>query len=312
MWPWNTPGGGCASSENPAFHRRGGPFWCHTVRVSSETPDSVIAVSDLSLSYPAHGGGREFQAVEGVSFAVPRGGVTAILGESGSGKSTLARFLAARATDVPQRSSHIQLTGGDAVVLDEPLRKLSKRKRGKLSAYIGFLAQDAGATLPPDLNVGDIVFEPITERVKRFDREAMGETVAEMMDILALPLTMLQAYPFELSKGQRQRVAVLRSLILGPPLLIADEPTLGVDAVNRPKIVELLTWYQRRESASILLVSHDIGVLEALVGEVLVMQQGAMVGRGSIDEVFRGSEHPYVQRLAEALRTTAYDEVANE
>lgn len=280
--------------------------------MSSEASGTAILVSDVSLAYPAHGGGREFQAVEGVSFDVPNGGVTAILGESGSGKSTVARYLAARATEVPQRSSHIHLNGGEATVLGESLRRLGRRKRSRLTAHIGYLGQDDGATLPSDLNVGDIVFEPITERVKRFDREAMGETVAEMMDLLALPLTMLQRYPFELSKGQRQRVAVLRSLMLTPRMIIADEPTLGVDAVNRPKIVELLRWYREKQGATLLLVTHDIAVLEALVDEVLVMQQSAMVGRGSIDEVFSQSDHRYVQQLAEALRTNAYDEIATE
>ncbi|MEB4616001.1 ABC transporter ATP-binding protein [Leucobacter sp. M11] len=280
--------------------------------MSSEASGTAILVSDVSLAYPAHGGGREFQAVEGVSFDVPSGGVTAILGESGSGKSTLARYLAARATEVAHRSAHIHLNGGEATVLGESLRRLGRRKRSRLTAHIGYLGQDDGATLPSDLNVGDILFEPIAERVKRFDREAMGERIAEMMDLLALPLTMLQRYPFELSKGQRQRVAVLRSLMLTPRMVVADEPTLGVDAVNRPKIVELLKWYREKQGATLLLVTHDIAMLEALVDELLVMQQSAMVGRGTIDEVFSGSDHRYVQQLAEALRTNAYDEIATE
>ncbi|QBE47533.1 ATP-binding cassette domain-containing protein [Leucobacter triazinivorans] len=274
--------------------------------------DPIVRVSDLSLSYPAHAGGREFEAVEGVSFDLARGGVMALLGESGSGKSTLARFLAGRGSDAGDRSARIRLTGGAASVMDVSLRRLGRRAGARLTAYVGHLGQDAGATLTPELNVGDLLLEPIVERSKHFDREALGERIAEMMDIVALPLAKLQEYPYELSKGQRQRVAVMRALMLDPALLIADEPTLGVDANNRPKIVDLLRWYRERTAATMLLISHDIGMLEALVENVLVMQHGRTVGHGDINEIFRHADHGYVQLLAQALRATAYDEIAEE
>jgi ABC-type glutathione transport system ATPase component len=282
--------------------------------MSDVQPNAEVAIdaSDLSLAYPAHGGGREFQAVEGVSFSLRRGEVLAVLGESGSGKSTLTRFLAGRGIESTQKASHILATGGAATVLGQSMRKLSRRNRGRLTAFVGHLRQDAGATLPPDLNVGDIICEPVMERSKRFDRDVLGETIAEMMDMLALPLSMLQNYPFELSKGQRQRIAVMRSLIMDPALLVADEPTLGVDANNRPRIVQLLNWYRERTGATMLLISHDIGMLEALVDEVIVMQHATVVGRGQINDVFRDASHSYVQQLAEALRATAYDEIAGD
>ncbi|MBK0421318.1 ATP-binding cassette domain-containing protein [Leucobacter sp. CSA2] len=273
--------------------------------------DPTINVSDLSLSYPAHAGGREFQAVEGVTFGVGRGEVVALLGESGSGKSTLARFLAGRGPDAGEKAARIKLTGGAATVMNVPMHRMSRRTRSRLTAYAGHLAQDAGATLTPELNVGDILFEPIAERNKNFDRDVLGEKIAEMMDIVALPLAKLQEYPYELSKGQRQRVAVMRTLMLDPALLVVDEPTLGVDAINRPKIVELLKWYRERTTASMLLISHDIGMLEALVEDVLVMQHGRLVGHGDINDIFRQADHGYVQKLAQALRATAYDEIAD-
>lgn len=274
--------------------------------------DPCVSASDLSLAYPAHAGGREFQAIEGLSFEVRRGEVVALLGESGSGKSTLARFLAARGNDAGDKSARIKLVGGSASVLDLPMKRLSRRNRARLTAYTGYLSQEAGATLAPELNVGDILLEPIVERAKDFDRDAVGERVAEMMDIVAMPLAKLQEYPYELSKGQRQRVAVIRALMLDPTLLVADEPTLGVDANNRPKIVNLLKWYRERTNASMLLISHDIGMLEALVQEVMVLQQGQLIGRGDINEIFRHADHGYVQLLAQALRANAYDEIAEE
>ncbi|MGK0720863.1 ATP-binding cassette domain-containing protein [Leucobacter sp. W1478] len=274
--------------------------------------DPSISVSDLSLGYPAHGGAKAFNAVEGVSLEVAKGGVLAILGESGSGKTTLTRFLSARGDDALDKGARVQLSGGDAAVLGISLRRLSRRSVTRLTAYVGHLAQDAGATLPPDLNVGDILFQPIAERTKRFDRDQLGQIVAEMMDLVGLPLSKLQEFPFELSKGQRQRVAVIRSLMLNPTVYFADEPTLGVDANNRPRIVDLLTWYREKSGATMVLVSHDIGVLEALVQDVVVMQQGRLVGAGDINEIFRNADHGYVLQLAKALRATAYDEVSEE
>ena len=274
--------------------------------------DPAILGSDLSLAYPAHAGRSTFHAVEGMSFEVAQSGVVALLGESGSGKSTLTRFLAGRAGDTADKSARIKLVGGEASVLDISLRRLRGRKASRLTAYVGHLAQDAGATLSPELNVGDILFEPIAERSKHFDRELLGERVAEMMDIVALPLSKLQEYPYELSKGQRQRVAVMRSLMLDPVVYFADEPTLGVDANNRPRIVELLRWYRERSNAAMVLISHDIGMLEALVEDVIVMQEGRMIAKGNINQIFRQADHGYVQRLAQALRATAYDEIAEE
>lgn len=281
--------------------------------MSQPNPDSdpVLATSDLSLTYPAHAGAGAFQAVEGVSAELRRGGVLAVLGESGSGKSTLTRYLAGRAHE-GSKNARIKLSGGTASTLGVPLHKLGRRARTRLTAYVGHLAQDAGATLTPELNVGDVIFEPIVERVRDFDRGALGEVVSEMMDIVALPLAKLQEYPYELSKGQRQRVAVMRSLMLDPKLLIVDEPTLGVDAINRPRIVDLLKWYRGRTGASMVLVSHDIGMLEALAEEVIVLQQGQVVGRGDINTIFRRTDHHYVKQLADALRSTAYDEIAEE
>lgn len=281
------------------------------VALPNPAANPVISTSDLSLRYPAHAGGKAFQAVEGVSLEVPRSGVLAVLGESGSGKSTLTRYLAGRATE-GDKSARIQQTGGDAKVLDVSVARLSRRAKARLTAYVGHLSQDAGATLTPELNVGDVLFEPIMERVRNFDRSALGEYVAEMMDIVALPLAKLQEYPYELSKGQRQRVAVMRSLMLDPTLLVIDEPTLGVDANNRPRIVELLKWYRERTGATMVVVSHDIGILEALAQEVIVLQQGKVVGRGEINTIFRNTQHEYVSKLAEALRSTAYDEIAEE
>lgn len=271
----------------------------------------AIDVSDLSLGYQQRPG-KTFAAVEGVNLTINNGSRLALLGESGSGKSTLAKFLTAESHRHPNKAERVKRVSGEATVLGVPLSKLSRSAQRALTAHIGFLPQDAGAKLTPDLNVGDLVFQPIEERDRKFDRSALGEYVAQMFDVLALPLSFLQKYPYELSKGQRQRVAVCQSLIHQPKLYIADEPTLGVDANNRPKIIELLEWYRNAHHPTMLLISHDINLLEAIINDVLILQNGSAVGQGSIDTIFRHAEHDYVVQLADALRANAYDDIATE
>lgn len=272
--------------------------------------DNVFAVSDLSLSYGASRGRLAHDALIGLNFTLPRGGVLAVLGESGSGKSTLARFLAGRGMESGEKGARIQLTGGDARVLGVNPAKLNRRGIAELTYHVGYLGQEDGAKLPPELNVGDILLSPLAERTRDIDYDVVGGRIAEMLEIVELPLGVLQQLPHELSKGQRQRVALVRGLMLQPAVVVADEPTLGVDANVRPRIVELLRWYRQKHGAAMLLVTHDIGMLEVLAQEVLVLQQGYAVGLGGINEIFRRSNEPYVQQLAQALRRTAYDEIA--
>ncbi|HUH53217.1 MAG TPA: ATP-binding cassette domain-containing protein [Microbacteriaceae bacterium] len=274
--------------------------------------DPAVKVSDLALGFSGSGARKGFRAVDGLQFEVKKGATLSVLGESGSGKSTLVKFLAGRAGKKAQKKDQIKHISGEAWTLEAPLHKLSRAQQRKLTAFVGFLEQDAGAKLEPELNVGDILFRPIEERIKRFDRSELGERVAEIFDSMALPLTFLQKYPYELSKGQRQRVAVARSLLTEPAVFIADEPTLGVDANNRPRIIDAISNFQKKTGSTLIVVSHDISMLEALSTEVLVLQQGNAVGYGGINEIFKNADHGYVHQLAQALRATAYDEVGTE
>lgn len=270
-----------------------------------------IVVSDLSLGYPAHGGASAFAAVEGVSFEVPDGQALAVLGESGSGKSTLLRYLAGRSKDSADRGTHLRVLSGSASVLGEELSSLRRKSQREFEAKVGFLPQDAGAKLNPDFSVADLFMQPMVQRFKKFDAEAHAERMTSLLEHVSLPLDVLEKFPHQLSKGQRQRVAVVQSLALTPKVLILDEPTMGIDPTNRPLVIDLIDRYLAEQRATMLVISHDIALLERLVDAALVMQQGAAVGFGDINEIFGDPEHVYVQRLAEALRSNAYDEVSD-
>jgi len=260
-----------------------------------------IVASDLTVEYPAHGASSAFVAVRGFSLTLGRGEVLGLLGESGSGKSTLARVLSGATHGAGRGDVQPQITGGEATVLGYPLRRIGRRQLARVTFGVGMLAQDAATTLPASLTVADIVAEPVLERDHRYNRAALATMVATMVDAVRLPLSVLGKYPYELSSGQRQRVALARALVFEPALLIADEPTAGVDALVRDDVIDLIGELQHERAFSAVLISNDLGVLRRVANRIGVMHQGVLVGLGSIDEVFDNPWHPYVIELASAL-----------
>jgi ABC-type glutathione transport system ATPase component len=267
--------------------------------------DLPVTTSDLTIEYPPHGASPGFVAVHGLTLQIAPGEVLGLLGESGSGKSTLARVLSGDAFSGSnrRRSADVRpvITGGEATVLGFPLRRISRRKLSRLTFGVGLLAQDASDRLPPTMTVSEIVAEPVLERDKRYNRRALATRVATMVDAVRLPLSLLGKFPYELSSGQRQRVALARALVCGPSLLIADEPTAGVDVTVRNAVVDLIGELQRERSFSALVISHDLSVLRRVANRIGVMHQGVLVGLGTIDEVFDDPWHPYVAGLGAAL-----------
>lgn len=260
-----------------------------------------IAIDDLTVEYPAHGASDSFAALRGITLRVNPGEVLGVLGESGSGKSTLARVLSGTGGTAGSTEVRPLISGGEATVLGLRLRGISRRKLARLTLEVGMLAQNAGQTLPATLTVAELVAEPVLERDARYQPGALRTLVASMVDAVRLPLTLLTKYPYELSSGQRQRVALARSLILGPALLIADEPLGGVDVTVRDAVVDLIGELQRERDFSAVVISSDLAVLRRVADRVAVLHQGVLVGLGTIDAVFADPWHPYVADLAAAL-----------
>lgn len=256
--------------------------------------DVAVRADDLTLGY-----GDDI-AVSGVSFEIPLDGILGIVGEAGSGKSTLARAVAAQA--VPGERESPQILGGRLRVLGRDIRDLSPRRRDKLTLKVGYLPQDGGNTLEPHLTVGENVAAPIYERDQKYDRKQAGALVAQLVDAVRLPIGVMAKMPHELSRGQRQRIALARALILEPNLLVADDPTMGVDVLVRGRILTVIADLQRERAFSALVIGHDLRELRTMTEQIGVMHEGMFVGYGQADEVLDNPLHPYVEALAAVSR----------
>ncbi|WP_166408878.1 ATP-binding cassette domain-containing protein [Labedella phragmitis] len=266
------------------------------------SPDSrAIVADDVSVDFPAHGISGAHRAVDGVSFSVDWGEVLGLMGESGSGKSTVARVLAADHVRPAGQNVAPSIVGGTIRVNGRAVRSLRRRSLPVFDFDVAFLRQDAADTLDAERTVAEIVAAPILERDRRSDRRKLDVRVATLLDELMLPLGTMSKYPYELSAGQRQRVAIARSLALDPQILIADEPTAGIDISVRSAVAEVV---ERRRDAgrfAAVFVTHDIGLLRAVGGRVLALHAGSVVGVGSVDGLLESAEHPYLTALAHAV-----------
>ncbi len=263
--------------------------------------DSAVIASDVTIQYPAHGVSVAFTSLRGFSLVLPAGEILGIVGSSGSGKSTLAEILSGAAASAKNRDIPPRITGGSLSVLGHDIRNVRGKNLNRLTYSVGYLRQDAGATLTSNLTVAEVIVEPLFLRDKHFDRREAGLRAAILLESLALPVGMLNQQPHELSSGQRQRVAIARALILAPELLIVDEPTAGIDASVRSQVIDVITGHQRRRGASALIISHDLEVLSRSVDRIIVLHEGVVIGQGTVESVLADPRHPYVASLARLI-----------
>lgn len=276
----------------------------HEVGEGAGQDAPVLTVSDLSVHYRSRDVRSRYLAIAGVSFQIARGEILGLVGESGSGKSTLAATLAGRAGRGQLDIGFPEICGGSATVLGSRLRRMGKRARDRLHLKVGYLSQDGAEHLDARLTVAENVADPIYSRDRRFSSREAGIAVATLIDAVRLPLGLMTRYPYELSSGQRQRVALARSLVLEPELLVADEPTRGIDVTVRSGVLDVIRELQTERNFSALIVSSDLAVTAELAERVIVLHCGTIVGIGPIDEVLADPIDPYLKALARSRFAT--------
>ena len=254
----------------------------------------ILEIEDLRVYYYTASG--VVRAVDGVDMYIDKGEFVALVGESGSGKSTLA-FSIMRLVPPPGRivSGRILLDGTDLTRLsEEEIRSIRWRR-------VSMIFQGAMNSLNPVMRVGDQIVEAMIYHGAISSYDEGRERVRELFKMVGLDPERVDSYPHELSGGQKQRVVIAMALALKPDLVIADEPTTGLDVTTQAKIMDLLRGIQRELGISILLITHDLPLVAEVAERVYVMYAGKMVEAADVESIFYKPLHPYTKGLIGAV-----------
>lgn len=268
----------------------------YNIQRQVEQMKPILEVKQLQVSFQRQD--SEFAAVRGVSFALYKGETLGIVGESGSGKSVTARSIM-RLLPSPPAS----IKGGEVIFLGDNLAEKSDKQmeaiRGK---EIGMIFQDPMSSLNPTIRIGDQISESLIKHRKLSRKEAKQEALQMLRQVgIRDSETRYRQYPHEFSGGMRQRVMIAIALVCQPTLLIADEPTTALDVTIQAQILNVMKHMQEQLGTSIILITHDLGVVAGMCDRVVVMKEGEIVETGTTEEIFARPQHPYTQRLLAAL-----------
>lgn len=258
--------------------------------------DNILEVKDLNVEFDTYGG--VVHAVRGVSYSLERGKTLAVVGESGCGKSVTVQSIMGLIPRPPGRitKGKALLDGVDLLALPE---KEARLYRGK---EIGMIFQDAMSSLNPTMKIGKQIAETLVLHNGMSMEAALKEAI-RLLDLTRIPeaAKRINQYPFEFSGGMLQRVMIAVAVACKPKVLIADEPTTALDVTIQDQVLELMKDLQKEEGMSIILITHDLGVVARMADDVAVMYAGQVVESGSVDDVFYRSAHPYTLGLKQAM-----------
>ena len=267
--------------------------------VAADLPEPVISARDVRVWYGTTRGA--IRAVDGVSFDLMPGETLGVVGESGCGKSTLGRGLMGLLPEGAKRDGQVMFQGKDIFSMSD---KESYRLRG---TELGMIFQEPLTRLNPLMRISDHFEETIRQHSTRISKEEVRKQIFEALRLMGIPPTRAKSYPHEFSGGMRQRLMIALALVLRPAFVVADEPTTALDVLVEAQIVRILNDLRRNFSTSLLLITHNVGIVAEACDRVAVMYAGRIVEQGRVEDVFRNPQHPYTRELLRStisLRTT--------
>ena len=264
---------------------------------SSASPSTNLAeIKDLSVSFITDAG--SIKAVDGVSFTIPRGTVVGVVGESGSGKSVTARSIIKLLPETATTSGAVMLSKRDGTgeldVLSLSGEDL-QRMRGSEAAMV---FQEPNSVLNPVYTIGWQIEEGLRAHGMK-DKKQLRAKAVDILKKVGIPdaETRVDYYPHQFSGGQKQRIVIAMALVLNPGLILADEPTTALDVTVQAEILDLLRLAKDEFGASVLIITHNMGVIADLADQVVVMYRGHVVEQGDVEQVFYHPNHDYTKRL---------------
>ncbi|QZY54072.1 ABC transporter ATP-binding protein [Crassaminicella profunda] len=255
----------------------------------------ILEVKNLYTSFFTHVG--EVKAIRGVSFHLDKGEAIGLVGESGSGKSVTSMSIM-RLLQYPGR-----IIDGEIIFKDKSIRKLSEREMQSIRGNeIAMIFQDPMTSLNPVYTVGNQIIEAIQKHQKLSKKEAREKAI-DMLKIVGIPSPekRIDNYPHEFSGGMRQRAMIAMALSCEPSLLIADEPTTALDVTIQAQILELMKDLKEKINTSIILITHDLGVVADVCSRILVMYGGLIMEEGTTEQIFYNPKHPYTMGLLKSI-----------
>ena len=257
--------------------------------------EKILEIKDERLSFFTPAG--EVKALNGVSFSMNQGDVLGIVGESGSGKSVTAYSIMGL-TAYPGR-----LVGGTVWFNGHQIDKMTEKEFRKIRGNeVSIIFQDPMTSLNPVYTIGNQIREVILLHTGKSQKEA-NERAKELLTLVGInePEKRLKQYPHELSGGMRQRVMIAIALACEPKLLIADEPTTALDVTIQAQILELMNDLRHKLGMSIIMITHDLGVVAQMCEKIAVMYAGHIVEYGTTDEIFYNPQHEYTKGLINSI-----------
>lgn len=258
--------------------------------------ENILEIKDLHVSFDTYGG--EVQAVRGVNLELKKGEALAIVGESGSGKSVTSKTIMQL---LPKPAGRIK--SGEILFEGKDISKYSEKQMQKLrGSEISMIFQDPMTSLNPTMSIGKQIMEGLRKHQNMNKHDALQRAI-ELLDLVGIPSPedRIKQYPHQFSGGMRQRVVIAIALACNPKVLIADEPTTALDVTIQAQILDLMRDLQNKMETSIILITHDLGVVANMAQRVAVMYGGRIVETGTVDEIFYKPKHPYTWGLLSSM-----------
>lgn len=258
------------------------------------TANTFLKVEGLNIIYTS--GKKIVQAVSNVSFELQKGETLALVGETGAGKTTIAKAILGILPDPPAKvlSGKVWLEGEELIGMPK------EKMRGIRGGRIAMIFQDPMTALNPIMTVGEQIVEGI-----RLHSEISGEQAEqkarEMLELVGIPSERATEYPFEFSGGMKQRVVIAMALACSPALLLADEPTTALDVTIQAQVLDLIKDLKNRYGTSMILITHDLGVVAETADRVAVVYAGEIIEYASKEQLFLSPSHPYTKGLFGSL-----------
>ncbi|NOW04271.1 ABC transporter ATP-binding protein [Clostridium beijerinckii] len=266
--------------------------------------EALLKIKDLKTNFYIKN--NKIEAVRGINFEIKSGEILGIVGESGSGKSVLMKSV------MRILPPNAQIDSGEVYFNDNNILKLSAKDMRKIKGKeIAMIFQDPMTALNPLKKIGDHIIEVLVRHKRINKRDARKVAIDVLKDVgIPMPEKRIDQYPHEFSGGMRQRVLIAMALACNPKLLIADEPTTALDVTIQAQILELLKSLKTKNNMSIILITHDLGVVASLCNRITVMYGGLIMEEGTTEEIFYSSKHPYTKALLNSIPKVQDDEKA--